>query len=194
MDGLSVDVFLFELSGKPVGAVLGAREDDGTADALFVDELYEQAAFVRLLHEEHVLLDAVRGDLFGADVHRHRAVQHLGHDVVNRSGHGCAEQQILSLVRHHSNHALDVVDEAHVEHAVGLVKHEVFDITEIDVTLLLQIEESTWCGHEDVDAAAKGIDLRTLPHTAEDDLVTQAKSATVDFDSVADLCGQFTGW
>ena len=172
--------------------MLGTREDDGTADPLFVDELDEQAALVRLLHEEHVLLDAVGGDLFGADVHRHRAVQHLGHDVVHRSGHGCAEQQVLSLVRHHANHALDVVNEAHVEHAVRLVKHEVFDVTEIDVTLLLQVEQTTWCGHKDVDAATKGIDLRTLPHTAEDDPVSQAKSATVDLDPVPDLCGQLT--
>ena len=194
VDGFSVDVLLSELSGKPVGAVLGSGEDDGTADALLVDELDEQSALVRLLHEEHVLLDAVGGDLLGTDVHRHRVVQHLGHNVVHRSRHGRAEQQILPLVRHHSNHALDVVNEAHVEHAVGLVKHEVFHVPEIDVTLLFQVEQSTWCGHEDVDAASKGIDLRTLSNTAEDDLVTQTERSAVHFDAVADLSGQFARW
>ena len=194
VDGFSIDVLLSELSGKPVGAVLGSGEDDGTADAFLVDELDEQSALVRLLHEEDVLLDAVGGDLLGTDVHRHRVVQHLGHNVVHRSRHGRAEQQILPLVRHHSNHALDVVNEAHVEHAVGLVKHEVFHVPEIDVTLLFQVEQSTWRGHEDVDAASKGIDLRTLSNTAEDDLVTQTERSAVDLDAVANLSGQFARW
>lgn len=153
VDGFSVDVLLFELSGKPVGAVLGPGKHDGTADALLVDELNEQAALVRFLHEEHVLLNAVGGDLLGTDVHRHWVVQHLGHDVIHRRGHGRAEQQILPLVRHHSNHALDVVNEAHVKHAVGLVQHEVFDITEIDVTLFFQVEQSARRSDENVDAA-----------------------------------------
>ena len=194
MDGFSVDVLLSKLPGKPVGAVLGPGEDDGTADALLVNELDEEAALVRLLHEEHVLLDAVGGDLLGTDVHRHGVVQHLGDDVVHRRRHGRAKQQILPLVRHHSNHALDVVHEAHVEHAVGFVKHEVFHVPEIDVTLLLEVEQSTWCGHEDVDTASKGIDLRTLPNTAEDDLVAQTERTAVDLDAVADLSGQLARW
>ena len=47
MDGFSVDVLLSKLSGK-LGAVLGSGEDDGTADALLVDELDEEAALVCL--------------------------------------------------------------------------------------------------------------------------------------------------
>ena len=74
------------------------------------------------------------------------------------------------------DHAHDVVH-GHVEHAVGFVKHEVFHVPEIDVTLL-EVEQSTWCGRG-CRHRVEGHDLRTLPNTAEDDLVAQTERTAV---------------
>ena len=87
---------------------------------------------------------------------------------------------------------LDVVHEAHVEHAVGFVKHEVFHVPEIDVTVL-EVEQSTQVATR-MSTPRRRASTRTLPHTAEDDLVAQTKRTAVDLDAVADLSGQLARW
>ena len=94
----------FSSGPKPVGAVLGPGEDDGTADAFLVDELDEKSALVRLLHEEHVLLDAVGGDLLGTDVHRQQLCS-ISATMSSTAAGMVAKQQIPPLVRHHLDHA-----------------------------------------------------------------------------------------
>ena len=61
----------------------------------------------------------------------------------------------------------DVVDEAHVEHAVGLVEDEDFDPVESDGAVLHEVHETPWRGDEDVDAACEGTDLLAHRHTAD---------------------------
>ena len=48
----------------------------------------------------------------------------------------------------------DVVDEAHVEHAVGFVEDEDFDAIELDGALLHEIEQPSRRRDQDVDAGA----------------------------------------
>ena len=48
--------------------------------------------------------------------------------------------------------ALDLRHEAHVEHAVGLVKHQVLDILEGDLPLFDKVHQTTGGGDEDVAA------------------------------------------
>ena len=56
----------------------------------------------------------------------------------------------------------DVVDEAHVEHAVGFVEHEDFDAVEADGTVLHEVEQASGCRDQDVDAAGERADLRLI--------------------------------
>ena len=56
--------------------------------------------------------------------------------------------------RHQREDLLDVVDEAHVEHAVGFVEHEDLDVAQVERALLLQVEQAAGGGDQDVDAAA----------------------------------------
>ena len=54
-------------------------------------------------------------------------------------------------------HALDVGDEAHVEHAVGLVEHEDLDARKVDVALAVMVEQPAGRGDQDVDAALAAV-------------------------------------
>ena len=47
---------------------------------------------------------------------------------------------------------LDVVDEAHVEHAVGFVEHQHLDLVEAQRALVHQIEQAAGRGHQHFDA------------------------------------------
>jgi hypothetical protein len=78
------------------------------------------------------------------------------------------QQQVLALRRQQLQHAPDVVDEAHVEHAVGLVEHEDLDVRQVDRALADVVEQAARRGDDDVDAAAQVVDLRIDVDAAED--------------------------
>ena len=63
----------------------------------------------------------------------------------------------------------DGVDEAHVEHLVGFVEDEDFDLGQRQRAALDEIEQAARRGDEDVDAAAQDLDLLAMRHAAEDD-------------------------
>ncbi len=63
--------------------------------------------------------------------------------------------------------AADVVDEAHVQHAVGLVQHQDFDVAQVDRALLHVVQQPARRRDDDVDAAAQFLDLRIDVHAAE---------------------------
>ena len=63
---------------------------------------------------------------------------------------------------------LDLGQEAHVEHAVGLVQHQDFESAEPRIWVTEMVEKAARCGDEHVSAAAEGMLLRTHAHAAED--------------------------
>src|SRR5258708_19885030 len=83
------------------------------------------------------------------------------------------------------------MDEAHVEHPVGLVEHEDLKLVEPDMTLVHQVEEASGRGDQDVDAAGEGIDLRLLADAAIDEGLAQTKMLAIDAKAVGDLDCQF---
>jgi hypothetical protein len=61
------------------------------------------------------------------------------------------------------------MDEAHVEHPVGLIENEVADRAQIERALAGKVEQPSGRGDEQIAAIAQGIDLRIDAHAAEDD-------------------------
>ena len=59
-----------------------------------------------------------------------------------------------------TEHATDVGQEAHVEHAIGFVEHEVLEAAQLRVRLPEMIEQPPRRPDDDVDAAAEGVLLR----------------------------------
>ena len=77
------------------------------------------------------------------------------------------EQQVLPLGRQQREHAADVADETHVEHAIGLVEHEVANAAQVDVALVGVIEQPAGRRDDDVGALAQCVDLRPRADAAE---------------------------
>ena len=50
--------------------------------------------------------------------------------------------------RQRSDDTLDVMDEPHIEHAIGLVQHEMRKSGKIDVALILEVEQSARRSYE----------------------------------------------
>src|SRR6266508_2869684 len=69
------------------------------------------------------------------------------------------EKHGLSLNRHSLDDPFDVGKKAHVEHAVGFVEHQNFDALHFCLTLLHEVQQTTWACDEDFHAVFQCLDL-----------------------------------
>ena len=81
--------------------------------------------------------------------------------------HGGREEQRLPARRQQLADALDVGDEAHVEHAVGFVDHQDLDAGQQDLAAPEVIEQAPRRGDQHVDAAVELLELVVERHAAD---------------------------
>ena len=116
--------------------------------------------------------DAVRDGLAHRVAPRHfdrfRLVQQLLGEFLDLGREGGREEHGLTFPRQALHDAADVGHEAHVQHPVGLVEDEEFDLVELDGLLLEVIEQPPRSGHDDLHAAAQFLDLWLDVHAAID--------------------------
>jgi hypothetical protein len=92
---------------------------------------------------------------------------------------GIAEQQRLTVLRDLLHHAIDLRRETHVQHPVGLVQHQHFEIIRHHVLLLEMVEQSTRCRDHDVHTTAQRRLLRLVRDTTEDRCHLDARATRV---------------
>ncbi|MNC13924.1 hypothetical protein D3C75_616850 [compost metagenome] len=83
----------------------------------------------------------VLSDLFRSGVAtRHgnffRVVQQLFSQTFNIVREGRGEQQVLATSRQFCQHATDIVDKAHVQHAVSFIQYQDFYLVEFNCVLV----------------------------------------------------------
>ncbi len=127
------------------------------------------------------------------DLDAHRVVQELLGDAPDFRRHGCGEEQRLAGERNELADALDVGDEAHVEHAVGFVDDEKLDAAEQQPAALEMVEQAAGRRDQHVDAARElGIlivERDAADHQRDIELVVDA----VFDEAFFDLRGEFAG-
>ena len=87
----------------------------------------------------------------------------------------------------------DVVDEAHVQHAVGLIKNQELDLVELQAVALDEVEQPPGRRHHYLDAGHHRTDLASHRDTADRQRRGQAHMAAISIEAVQDLPRQFTG-
>ncbi len=142
---------------------------------------------MRGLDEKHPLLDAVDRDNLRRHFDAHRLTQHVGREPCDILRHGRGKQERLPLPRQPGDDLAHIMDETHVEHAVGFVQHEMLHIVQPRMALLDKVEKPPRRGDENVDAAGQRLDLASLSDAAENDGVTQAQMPAVGGKAFADL-------
>ena len=193
VDGVGGDAGPGEALHHLVGAVLGAGEDQRAVDRLLLQELRQQRGLRRVIDLDDALGDALdgRGD------RRHRdprgIAQHRFRELGDVLRHGGREEQRLPLDRQLGDDFADVVDEAHVQHAVGLVEHEVFDLAELEAVALHEVEQAAGGGDQHFDAAHQAADLAAHRHAADGERRGEPHVAAIGVEAVEDLPGQLAG-
>ena len=105
--------------------------------------------------------------------------------------HGRGKHQRLPLSRQLGDDFADVLDEAHVEHAIGFVEHEKLDVAKAQRIALHEIEQPARRGDEDIDAVEQRANLRAHRHAADGQRRPQMQVAPIGAEAVEDLAGQF---
>ena len=150
-------------------------------------------AFGLLINEKHFLLNRFsrRGD--GSDGNANGIVQELIAQRDNFFGHGSRKEECLTLCWEFGNNFFHIVNEAHVQHAIGLIQNKVGQVSKIDKALIHQVEESTGCSCEQIDTPSKSICLGLLAHSAKNNGVAQRDIGAIGSDALVYLKREFTG-
>ena len=183
-----------ELLGELLGDVLGADEDDHALEVLDLEDAGEGVDLLRVRDHQVALRDVRRrlrlgldGDLFGV-------VQVLLRHAADRRGHGRREQGDLLAVGGVREDRLDVLREAHLQHLVGLVEHEVLELRQVEGALVEVVHDAAGRADDDVHAATQRRQLHAvaLPAVDRQD-VHAAQVRGVALERLADLQGELAG-
>jgi hypothetical protein len=112
------------------------------------------------------------------------------HDLAR---HGGREEHDLALLGDAGEDALDVGQEAEVEHLVGLVEDDGRDAGQAQILLLLQVEQAPGGADDDVDPVLQALDLRLVGAPAVDGEDAAAGALARGGEVGGDLDGEFAG-
>lgn len=117
-------------------------------------EMQKEADFPLFLDEIDVLIDSFDGVSGFANLnHQRRFLDTSGEGAYFR-GHGGGEEHSLAIFWQGGDDFLDVPDETHIEHSVGLIENKHLDAPEVYSTLPHMVEEASRSSDNDVNALA----------------------------------------
>ena len=111
--------------------------------------------------------------------------------LLDRPRHGCRKQKRLPRRGKLGTDALDVRNEAHVEHAVRFVDHQQFASVKEDVAAIKQIHQPPGRGNQHVDAFFERLHLITHRNAADQQGHGELVVLAVFFEIFGNLRGQF---
>ena len=187
VDGFHRQAGLPQKLADLIGAMLGASEDKHPIHGWICEQLDKQIALRLGRYEIDMLIDAVHGDRGRRDVDTRRIAEDFSRELGNVRRHGRREQKCLALLTASGDDLPYVADEAHVEHAVGLVEDENRDLVEIHMALSVKVEETARRGDQNVDALLQRLDLLALPDAAEDNGGAEVKLPAISAKAIVDL-------
>ena len=155
MQRLDVEAFVLQRLLQLRGADLGAAEDDRLLGFLGLQQLDQARRLLFGRHLDEGLGDRVDGQLLRRDPDRRRVVHVALGELLDRRRHRRREERRLAPARAHPQDLLDVLDEAEVEHLVGLVEDDVAGRGEDQRAPRHQVHHPADGGDDDVGAGAQ---------------------------------------
>ena len=143
-----------------VGGDLGRGEHDRLSDVGAGEDRVEQRELVAQVVDVVHDLGQRAGVDVNADLDPTRVARDALRDMSDPAVQRGREQHGLAGGRQSRGDRLDLVDKAHVEHAIGLVQHQQADGRQVDAAALEVIGEPARGGDDDVDAFTQRAQLR----------------------------------
>jgi hypothetical protein len=189
-DGEAVEV---EVLGDLVGAMLGACEYDDAAQRFVAQHLPQLGALGGGRGGDDALGHINHSRALRRGFDTHWIAQQPGGEFSDRSRHGGREQRRLALGADGLGDLGHRLDEAHVEHPVGLVEHQPARFVELELAVGNQVLQTARGGDHHVDAARQLVDLGAARHAAQHQSGGQAGAGAEAAQALIDLHRQFAG-
>ena len=191
MDRFGLDILAPQYLDHFVGTVLGAGEYESGRDPLIPEHIHKKILFVALVDVEQALLDGVNGGRFGPNLHLDGIVEYRLRQFHDFGRHCRRKEKRLALAGQGGQQFAHIVDEPHVEHAVGFVEYKYLNALQRDKALVHEVEKASGRGYEDIHPALEPGNLAVLVDAAKHDGAGQAGVPAVVLETFIDLNGQF---
>ena len=188
-----LDAVFGQMLGDIVGAEFCAGEHQHLAPVVRVDDMGEQRFLFAAADRVNRLRDALHRGVARRDLNALGIFQQAVGQVANFVAECRAEQQRLFLLGHHGQHFFDVVDKAHVQHAIRFVEDQNLHLAQVQRALAGVIQQAAGRGHQDVNAAAQFFDLRAHADATKHHHGTEFQVFAVNAHAFLDLGGEFAG-
>ncbi len=161
VNGSGIIVVIFQRLGDNINVNLAVAEDNaiGNLIAFAFDQRPQNVAlflggtiFARRFENAHGLNDGFRGGRLTRHFHPLGIVQKLLRNPGNLGRHRGREKQGLPGEWRQLEDALDIGDEAHIQHAVGLVDDHDLNAGQHQFAALKMIQQAARCGDQNVNA------------------------------------------
>lgn len=150
--------------------ITAVAENEDTLEVLLRDEVVQEGEPFLAFDKVYHLLDGIDGHLLGMDINCNGVVRPLrcepGHLGRKR---GAEEHGLPFRPGRRAVHDLPYVgDKTHIQHLVGFVYDQYLDLAQVYDTLILEIQQPPWCGHNYIDHVLRQhLFLSLVVHPAE---------------------------
>ena len=192
VNGGSGQAILDQLLAEAVRGVLHTGEDQHLGPLFIDNQITEQFTLPVLRHGIGLLFDQGRF-LIGGNFDRDRGIEKGVREFADFRAEGGREEQALAGFRNQLDQFPDVMNEAHVEHAVGFIEHQELHRGERHMLLTEMIQKAARRGDKNIDAAGKGRGLGLQVHAAENEGGTDVQILRVRRNVLVDLSREFAG-
>ena len=174
-------------SARRLAPCLVRVKTSACVDPTRTDELAEQRALAVAVDLDDHLVHERSGGVLGRDLDHRRVDDEVGREALDLVGERGREQQVLARHGKQREDLAQVMDEAHVQHAVGLVEHEHLDPGQVDGPLRHMVEQPAGRGDDDLGALAQAPDLVVEPDATVDRGRADRALVAVDANALFDL-------
>jgi len=185
------EAVFIELLGKTVGAVLGAGKYQHLFPVVGANQIRQQLALALAVDRVNHLGDQLGGGVAARHFDQRRGVEDAVCQRLDLFREGGGEQQVLALLGQQGQHFADIVDKAHVEHAVGFVKDEDFNFRQVEGFLVDVVEQATRRGDKNIHPAAQHGNLRVDVNATENHRRAHRQVLAVGGNAFTHLGSQF---
>ena len=192
MNRFGLDTGLIHKLREFVRAVFRSGEDEGRWNIVFLHHVEEQVSLPSLVDHEHRVINHFGRGRIGCDLDVYGIGEHAVRERENTLGHRRRKEKRLPMWWDFLDEFLDIVNESHVEHAIGFIECEELEFIQWDVSLVLEVEESSGGRYHDVDTLLELPYLCVLLHASKDHCVVKSQSLSVRGETLTDLNREFS--
>ena len=183
-----------QLFGEFVGHHFRAAENQSVAEIIEVDEAGQYFDFRAAVDLVITLFDRWGGQRWGFDFDEPRFLAEAFDEPFDANGHGGREEYRLATFAGGGEDALDFIAEAHVQHAVGFVEDDHFDLVEEQGAAFEQVNDASGRADDDLGAFFQSADLAVIALTSVNRHLAHTAFKQSEFrDFFGHLDGEFAG-